>query len=291
MEGAGDNSIQEKHPYGEILLDRSKCFHGLGSDFLRMISILENGLLSKDTADHAGVGIARNHKGGYNLTDSISVAESPSINNTFTSECFDLYIRHGISFVIANENPYKPEEGSERDSKFKDEAFISGKVEKENIVGIMVPENLLEQPLGEIKPEFVASSESVAAPYSNIAERCWQAINRINLETGYNPDTTKLNDLLQQDQQLEKQGEEFVGIIKDSIGKDEEFEKAHSGFYENNSKRVSLVKEIEIEIGKIINDAFKQKLEKENPTLRDVLKTYIPSSIKTYNPEGFEINL
>ncbi len=290
MENLGNN-VQEKQPYGEIFFDKSKCFHGVGLDFLRMISVLENGLLSKNAAMGIGVEISKNHSIGYNSTGSISVVESPSVNGTFASDCFEQYIRHGISFVIANEQPYKAEEGSEKDSKFKDEAFIDGRVEKENIVGVMVPESLLDQPLDMIEPEFFASNESGSAPYSNLAERCWQAINKINLETGYNPDTEKLKDLLQKDKELEERNQEIVNGMDELIGKEENFERAEADFYKNNSQRVELGKELQKEMGAIINDAFKIKLGTENPTLRDVLRVYIPKYIKIYNSEGFEINL
>jgi len=44
-------------------------------------------------------------------------------------------------------------------------------------------------------------------------------------------------------------------------------------------------------MGKIIGLAFAFKLGKENLTLRDVLKVYLPESMKIYNSDGFEILL
>lgn len=280
----------EKQPYGEILFDKSKFFHGVGSDLLRMISILQNGILSKDEAENTRVKITRNNSHGYNLTDSISVAESPSIHNTFTSECFDLYIRHGISFVIADEITYKAERDSNRDSKFKDEAFVKGKIEKDHIVGIMIPEDLLNSPIIYTRPGLVAKDDE--GVYSNIRERCLHTIEKLELETGYHSNTLIINELLTEIREIELKADEYIEIMRGSTKNDDgKFEEAHSNFYKNNSKAVRIARKIEEELGNLINEAFKRKFGKEDVTVKDVLKNYIPSTVKVYNSQGFEIKL
>lgn len=141
-----ENDAEQKEQYGEILYDRSKNFHGISFDLLRLKSILEKGILSESAAAREKTEINRNY-GGYNKNENISVAVSPCIHATFDYGCFKTYIKNGISFVIANEE-LATNKGAE--SGFIDEGFIQDKVEKENIVGIMVPEDDLNSPLGDL---------------------------------------------------------------------------------------------------------------------------------------------
>ena len=55
--------------------------------------------LIEKAASEKGVDITRNY-GGYNLSDSISVGESPAVHGTYTFGVFRNYIANGISFVI-----------------------------------------------------------------------------------------------------------------------------------------------------------------------------------------------
>jgi len=60
------SQIPEQEPcYGKILFDRSKYFHGIGFDFLRLKSILEKGILSEQAAQQENINFKRNY-GGYN---------------------------------------------------------------------------------------------------------------------------------------------------------------------------------------------------------------------------------
>lgn len=258
------SQLPEQEPrYGEILFDRSKYFHGIGFDFLRFKSIMEKGILSEQEAKQENISFRRNY-GGYNLGDSVSVAESPAINNSFTFGCFGKYIRGGISFVISNEHSFKAPKGSVRDSQYLDEAFIRGKVKRENITGVMVPEDLLNSPLSEL-PLGLAK-----VGYAYIEQRCRQIVGDLESETGYHADTTYLEELIKQIQELDQRD---IGYLVKYEERDAIFEK------------------MEHEMGKIIASAFAQKLEKENVTLRDILKVYLPESMKTYNSDGFEVSL
>lgn len=254
----------EQEPrYGEILLDRSKSFHGIGFDFLRLKSIMEKGILSEQEAQKENINFRRNY-GGYNLGDSVSVAESPVVNNSFTFGCFGNYIKGGISFVISNEHSFKAPKGSARDSGYPDEAFIRGRVKSENITGVMIPEDLLDSQLSEL-PLGLAKMG-----YAYIDERCRQIVSGLESETGYHADTTHLEELIKQKQELEQRDMDYLA---------------------KDNERKAIFQQMEHEMGKIIGLAFAQKLEKERLTLRDVLKVYLPESMKIYNSDGFEVSL
>lgn len=184
--------------YGEILFDRSKYFHGIGFDFLRLKSIMEKGILSEQSAQQENIDFRKNY-GGYNLGDSVSVAESPAINNSFTFGCFGNYIKDGISFIISNEHSFKAPKGSARDSGYPDEAFIRSKVKKENITGVMIPEDLLNSPLSEL-PIGLAKMG-----YAYIDERCRQIVSGLESETGYHADTGQLEELIGQKRGLSRE--------------------------------------------------------------------------------------
>ncbi len=263
MEKFPSQNPEQKPRYGDILYDRSKSFHGIGFDFLRMKSILEKGILSEQAAQQENIDFRRNY-GGYNLGDSVSVAESPAINNSFTFGCFGNYIKNGISFVIANEHSYKPQKGSPRDSGYPDEAFIHGRVKKENISGVMIPQDMLDTSLAEL-PLGLAKMG-----YAYIDERCRQIVAGIEKETGYHADTTHLEELVAKKQELERKKLDF-------LKKDEQ--------------RKAIFDQMEKLMGSLINEAFSQKIGKGNPTLRDVLKIYLPEEMKIYNSDGFEVSL
>jgi len=43
--------IPKEKQYGEVLRDKSKLFHGVGFDTIRLKSILQHGILSENTAN------------------------------------------------------------------------------------------------------------------------------------------------------------------------------------------------------------------------------------------------
>ncbi len=258
------SQIPEQEPrHGEILLDRSKSFHGIGFDLLRLKSILEKGIVSEQEAQKENINFRRNYE-GYNLGNSVSVAESPAVNNSFNFGCFGNYIKNGISLVISNEYSFKAPKGSEIDSGYPDEAFIRDKVKRENITGVMIPEDLLDSQISELPVGLVKMG------YAYIDERCRQIVCSLESETGYHADTVHLEELIKQKEQLKERDMDYLA---------------------KNNERKAIIEQIEHEIGKIISLAYAHKLGKENLTLRDVLKVYLPESMKTYNSDGFEVSL
>ena len=173
-----ENAMEHEPKYGEILYDKSLVFHGVGFDMIRLRNILEKGILSEQAAQAKGMELTRNY-GGYNLGDSVSVAESPAINNSFTFGCFGNYIKGGISFVIKGEHAYKAPKGSSRDGGYPDEAFIGHEVKRENITGVMVPADLLDAPLADL-PLGLAKMG-----YAYIDNRCRKIILTVSVYSSF----------------------------------------------------------------------------------------------------------
>ncbi len=258
-----ENAIEKEPKYGEILYDKSLIFHGVGFDLIRLHSILEKGILSEQVARTNGVELKRNY-GGYNLGDSVSVAESPAINNSFTFGCFGTYIKGGISFVIAGEHAFKAPKGSSRDSGYPDEAFVSHEVRRENITGVMVPADLLDATLADL-PLGLAKMG-----YAYIDNRVRKIISDLETETGYHADTTELEELIRKKEEIEKQELDYL---------------------EKDKQRKDIFAQMEKVISQHVGQAFSQKLGTDHPTLRDALRSYLPESMKVYNSDGFDISL
>ncbi len=254
----------EKEPqYGEILLDRQNVFHGIGFDFIRLKGILEKGILSEQAAMREDLDLKRNYR-GYNLNDSVSLVESPSLSGCFKFGCFGVYIKNGISFVIKNELTYKVPKGSPRYSGYQDEIFAGDKVRRENIVGVMIPDDLLNTPLTGLS----LGLEKMGFDY--IDDRCRKLLSDLEKETEYHSDTTVLEELIKRRQNNEKQE---LDLLK------------------KDTERSEIFEAMEKEMWQHIKNAYAKKIGIDQPTFKDVLKLYLPSSMKVYNSDGFEIFL
>ena len=58
-----------------ILEDSNIAFHGINFDYFKMLSILQTGILSQNSAALLGVNIDRNY-GGFNGNSQVSLSES-----------------------------------------------------------------------------------------------------------------------------------------------------------------------------------------------------------------------
>lgn len=139
-----------------ILLNKKLGYHSVNFDIFKVISILENGIYSKNYAEGKGINISRNYL-GYNGNDYISLAESPSISNTYQEGAFDTFIKRGISFVIDTTNyEVKRDNGEVRgmivplSSGVKGEVYIKDHIKKEDIKGLMLKEEILNTEISSI---------------------------------------------------------------------------------------------------------------------------------------------
>ena len=122
-----------------ILEDFNIAFHGISFDYFKMLSILQTGILSYDAALDGGIVINRNY-GGYNGDSQVSLSESPSIHGTYNYGAFNVFVKKGISFVIDIGNLYCIPDTK---SGIPGEIYVNYIVPRENIIGIMLPKDLL----------------------------------------------------------------------------------------------------------------------------------------------------
>ena len=261
--------------YGELLYDKSKLFHGIGFDLIRLKRILEHGIFSENAAREKGLSVARNY-GGYNLNDTVSVTESPSVHGTFTFGAFFVYIKNGIGLVIDNtpldgvkafrapqmRGDY--ETSTSRASGFVDEACIVHEVPRRNIVGVMVPEDALDRPLSELR----LGLDKIGTGYIN--NRCRSLVTEIEKELGYSANLIPLEALMRQKDLLDK---------------------ADLSYLEKRDAQDRVFNEMDRFIAEYTEQAYKAKLGKDRVVLRDILREYVPSGVETYNSDGFPISL
>ncbi|GEM_PF-6237042 len=260
---SGSEVQPKERQYGEVLLDKSKLFHGVGFDTIRFKSILEHGILSENAASQRGMNHTRNY-GGYNLSDAVSVVESPSIHNTFTFGAFRIYIKDGISFVIDGVNGFKARQGSSRDSGFVDEAYVSHEVPRSNISGVMVPEDALSKPVSELPIGLSHMG------YGFVDNRSRRILADLEHELGYKADATALEEIIQQKEALENSDMDYL---------------------EKDKGRKELFNAMETNLQSHIGQAYSHHMGKETVTLRDVMTKYLPDGMQIYNSDGFPIDV
>jgi len=253
----------EKKQYGEILKDKSTIFHGIGFDLIRLQKILDNGILSEQAASDKRVEIIKNY-GGYNLSDSISVGESPAINNTYTFGVFKNFIANGISFVIEGVSTFKAMKGEERDSGFIDEAFVYHSIPKKNIKGIMIPEKMLDIPLSKIPIGLSKMG------HGYIDNRCRKIIKNLEEEYNFKADTS---------------------ILEKLMAKKAELEESNLDYLELDAKTEKIFEQMDKFMQVYLSKAYSKKFNISNPTLKDILLQIIPKGMNVYNSDGFPIQI
>lgn len=140
--------------------------HGIGFDFFKMVSILENGILSEKTAQAKGIDIKRRF-GGYNESSSVSIA-------LLRSEAYNIFVKDSISFLFSGNNlkyardpkefmeePIEKNEINYENKIYNNkpygvasgifgERFVKDEIPRENIKGIMLPEDKISEPIDSI---------------------------------------------------------------------------------------------------------------------------------------------
>lgn len=269
-----DELAESSSNYGEILLDRSLLFHGIGFDFARLKGILHHGILSEDEARQRGVRFIRNYD-GFNLANTVSVAKPPSIHNTFTNQAFNTYISNGISFIISGMKVEKdtPRRYSALRSiddeleetlnvNFDDEAFVKDYIPLENITGIMAPHTALSKPISELPLVL----QGTGIRYIDI--RCRAMISFLQVECGFIGDTSSLRSFVERMNNLTRYHD--VGVMNEVS---------------------DIVSQIDNFMRLYISRAYDKLFQKENATLRDVLRYYVPPGMRFFNSRGIPMDL
>ncbi len=126
--------------------ENNACFHGIGFDFFKMRSILENGILSASTLRDKKIEGVKNFNGG-NTRNWISVVDASLINKGHTG--FETFIKNSINFICNEQLLVEPLTYSERSvamerglpynkSDHKDERYVYKEIAPDNIEGIVL---------------------------------------------------------------------------------------------------------------------------------------------------------
>lgn len=122
------------------------CIHGIGFDFFKMRSILENGILSASTLRDKKIEGVKNFNGG-NTRNWISVVDASLINKGYTG--FETFIKNSINLMCNEQLLVEPMTYSERSvamerglpynkSDHKDERYVYKEIAPENIDGVVL---------------------------------------------------------------------------------------------------------------------------------------------------------
>lgn len=235
-----------------ILENNNISFHGINFDYFKMLSILQSGILSLNAALDNGIYLNRNY-GGYNGSSYISLAESPSIHDTYNHGAFNIYVKNGISFVIDTSNLYCI---PDKKSGIPGEVYVSYSVPRENIIGIMLPEQSLQTPI--IKLNIFA-----------------------NMGKGY-VDSYALSFI-----------DKINSTFKTSFGKEKiinliyEKKRLSGDFFDKMEQEENINKQINETITRLFDLGFKAKYNlSESPTLIDAIDILTGGNIPIYSTNG-----
>lgn len=133
------------------------CIHGIGFDFFKMRSILDNGILSASTLRDKKIEGVKNFNGG-NTRNWISVVDASLIDKGYTG--FETFIKNSINFICNKEFLVEPLIYSERSvamekglpfnkSDHKDERYVYKEIVPENIDGIVLFKTFAQKKIDE----------------------------------------------------------------------------------------------------------------------------------------------
>lgn len=235
-----------------ILEDRNLAFHGIGFDYFKMLSILENGILSQHAAQDKGIVLNRNY-GGYNGDYQVSLSESPSINDTYNHGAFGTYIKSGISFVVDTTGLSCFPDHS---SHIPGEIYANFSVPTENIIGVMLPEESLNTSIDKLSIVMFGGTGYI----DNIA---LSFIDKINSNFGSIIEKNEILELIEEKKNFD--GDFFDGMMHEQKVNDK-------------------IKEL---ITNYFAISFKDKYHlSEMPTLMDTINILTEGKIPIYSTSG-----
>jgi len=139
---------KDKYYAGENQNKDLCCFHGIGWDFFKLNSILENGILSQYAMNKKNINAPRNFYGN-NQNLWVSVVNSDSI--TKNGKAFRKFIENNVclmTFVphMATTKKEKQSDSYEQSlpmdsGEYEDEDFVFYKIDKSSIYSIILPPN------------------------------------------------------------------------------------------------------------------------------------------------------
>ena len=261
--------FEEKYGVQEGKEIKEACLHGIGTDFFKLDSILDNGILSAYAQLKENIKSPRNFYGS-NKELWISVVDANMISEN--GEAFNKYIKNNISlfcFVpkLKYEGDYIGNQADVNNKKeYSDEKYAFERIKLDQIYAIIIPNNIRYKKIVQLK-------------YLNCASKFDILIDVIRYykekikEYGYNNiDETNVGLLL----------EEFYNIMYNFEMQDEATQKKTLMNYLNSLDMIKEKLNEEIQIW--FNNYYAFLLGKQDPTVNDVIN-YIISKHKNIETE------
>lgn len=170
-----------KKDYGWIEGEENNyaCFHGIGLDYFKLESILNNGILSSYACEKADIDMCRNFRGSNgNLWISVVDDDLIHLNGTALKK----YIRMGISLYCfvpkfkEKNDEIKNFADINNKNEYEDERYVFDKIDKSQINSIIVPNNVLNRKVNEVN--YLICSTNYDVMFSNVTHYIKEMKNR-----------------------------------------------------------------------------------------------------------------
>lgn len=200
------NNLNQKDIYKELNEKTGEeiFFHGIGFDFFKLESILENGILSKNILVQKKINTSSNFN-GYNFNDYICVA---CYGDEYYSEksAMNGFIRNSIAFYITGIDVLEGTLATDltvaefftHDKKkplkaniMKDERFVKNYISLDKIKGLVIPKSCLNLSLQDLN--YMINSHE----YKVIEEKVNYFLKNIEKVLGFNLEKTELNAIME----------------------------------------------------------------------------------------------
>ncbi len=169
------------------------CFHGIGMDFFKLESILQNGILSGYASKKMNIDMCRNFNGSNGgLWISVVDADLVSTNG----DALNKYIKKGISFYCFVPKMRLESTSSnilgdiKNKNEYNDEKYVFDKIDVDQIHSIVISNDILEQTID--KQNYLICGNNYDVIYTNIQHYR----NEMMKKGFYDIDTTNIRTLL-----------------------------------------------------------------------------------------------
>lgn len=176
--------------FNKFTFDKSICYHSVGFDFFKALSILEHGILSYYRAEKNNIELSRNFNGN-NSDFWISVVDA---NQLFSQpKAFDKYVKNGISFLCYVDQlvpgvTRAKDNGSlePRNSEYCDEKFVFDSIPLEHIQFMLIPKKYMDTSITDLEYLYCNSNyetikNNVNRYLGEIEQYCDIKLNRNNI--------------------------------------------------------------------------------------------------------------
>ena len=271
--------IEEVYPkfndtYGckDKVENNQACIHGIGTDFFKLDSILDSGILSAYAQLKQNIKSPRNFYGS-NKELWISVVDADMISDD--GKAYNKYIKEGISlfcFVpkLKYEGDYLGNQADVNNKKeYEDEKYVFDKIGTDQIYAIIIPKKLGQKKIIELDYLCCASK------FETLCEKINYYKEKMT-ENGFDQIDDKVSTRLLN---------QFYDIMYHYEMESEKNQKEDLDLYLQSLDH--LKKGINLEMRLWHNTYYEYILEKEKPTVNDVIK-YILSKHENIEIEYFD---